>query len=196
VDTNITGDLFKDYGKIMPPCIHAMYEAHIKNRTHFKNDERLKFFWWSFKASIPLDIVMDMWHAMVDNDATVNPREKETIKREGKLIYQKHQRSRETGTEFSYFGCVKMAQYCPFSSQNTPTASTSSSSSSSHDIGDIEDMGVVPRKIKCGNTLWDNKLFVPTQSLGMETRWPGRYLRKWSPMTATTLLAEYYLHKI
>jgi nucleotidyltransferase/DNA polymerase involved in DNA repair len=172
----------------MPPCIKNMYESHMNNHTHFKNDERLKFFWWSFKASIPLEIVMDMWTVMLDNDTAIPQREREAVKREGKNLYLKHQRSRESGNEYNYFGCVKMASYCPFVNTQ-PSASQS--------IGDIEDLGkeIRDRKIHCGNNLWEKK--TPVHSTGLAVKkWPDRHLRIWSPMTATAVLANYYLNKI
>jgi hypothetical protein len=188
LEANVTGNFFEDYGRIMPPCIKNMYESHMNNHTHFKNDERLKFFWWSFKASIPLEIVMDMWTVMLDNDTAIPQREREAVKREGKNLYLKHQRSRESGNEYNYFGCVKMASYCPFVNTQ-PSASQS--------IGDIEDLGkeIRDRKIHCGNNLWEKK--TPVHSTGLAVKkWPDRHLRIWSPMTATAVLANYYLNKI
>jgi hypothetical protein len=190
---NITGDFYKDYGKIMPPCIRAMYETHVRNRTHLKNDERLKFFWWTFKASVPLDLVLSMWEEMIDNDASVPSREKKSLRKEAVIIYQKQQRNREAQNEFKYFGCAKMSTHCPF----TKRSSTPSCSSSS-DVGDIEDLGknIGHRKISCGTALWEQRIPVPSPNIGLAARWPGRYLKDWSPMTATALLSEYYLNKL
>lgn len=126
---NITGDFYKDYGLIMPPCIRSMYDTHVQNGTHFNNEERLKFFWWAFKASVPLDTVMDMWNTMVDNDSQLPAREKKSVKREGEGLYLKQQRSREAGNERHYFGCAKMKSHCPFVGGR--------SSCSSNDVGDI-----------------------------------------------------------
>jgi hypothetical protein len=183
LEENTTGDLYKDYGRIMPPCIKTMYETHVQNRTHFKHDERLKFFWWAFKASISLDVVMTMWSSMVDNDSSIAERDKELIKREGKNLFIKHQRNREAGNEYNFFGCGKMAAYCPFAKQQT--------------VGDIEDITVDlrTRKIRCGGSLWEKKTPIPSKGLGIK-KWPDKHLKIWSPMTATGILSNYYSNKI
>lgn len=188
LESNVTGNFFNDYGRIMPPCIRIMYEKHIEERTHLRNDERLKFFQWAFKASVPLAILLEMWSMMIDNDSSVSQRERKTLYQECSNIYNKNQRNRDSNTELHYFGCAKMQIYCPFVSQK-PTSSSS--------LEDIEDLGkeLSTRKIRCGNALYDAKTPVPNKGM-VEPRWPHRYLSRWSPMTATSVLAHYYLNKI
>lgn len=188
LESNATGDFFKDYGRIMPPCIKSMYETFVNSRTHFRNEERLRFFQWAFKASVPLPTLLEMWSAMLDNDASIPQRERTALYRECSNIYNRNQRNRDAGNEFNYFGCAKMAVYCPFASQKP---------SSSSSIPDIEDLSkeIVGRKISCGNLLYDTKTPVPDKGV-IEPRWPSRHLSRWSPMTATAVLSHYYLNKI
>ena len=188
LETNVTGNFMSDYGRIMPPCIKLMYETHMNGRTHFRNDERLKFFWWAFKASVPLDTLMEMWSVMIDNDSTVNQKERKSLIQECTNIYTRQQRNRDADNEFNYYGCQKMENYCPFAG---PVSSSSSS------IGDLEDLGKVmfERKLKCGGHLYDSKTPVPNTGV-VEQRWPHVHLRRWSPMTATAILSQYYLNKI
>lgn len=109
-----TGDFYTDYGPIMPPCIEVMYTTAIETRSHFKYDDRMTFFSWTFKAGIPLTSVETMWTTMCANDPKVNARATPALLAVPSGLYRKYTLDKERGERYNFKGCAKMAQHCVF----------------------------------------------------------------------------------
>ena len=111
---NETGDFFVDYESIMPQCIRGMYTKHITQKTHFRYDDRLTFFAWTFKMGIPLSSVNKMWSAMCAADARISKRDVPSLLAVPGELYRKYTLNKERGQNYNFKGCAKMAQHCIF----------------------------------------------------------------------------------
>lgn len=113
---NETGDFFVDYESIMPPCIRHMYITHIKQKGHFKYDDRMTFFAWTFMVGIPLSSVNNMWSAMCAADVRVTKRDVPGLLAVPNDLYRKFTLSKQQGKSYNFKGCSKIPQhYCIFS---------------------------------------------------------------------------------
>lgn len=164
-----TGKLMADYGCIMPPCIRNLAEKHIAHKTHLLFQERFAFFCWTFKVSIPLEIVNAFWYEMVDNDINLPEREKRQVKHVPSQIYKSQQQKKNSDDSFKFFKCETMQtkKLCPISS-----------------IGDIEDIGTL--KDACGNHIYNNFKTKPRNILSL----PGKYKSRWRPTVVTAVLIK------
>lgn len=101
---------FKTYEDCMPGCIRQLYQQHIINRTHLKNDERLTFVSWCVKVNMPEHVLQEGWERMCRQDTHVDERSFKLLKLEMSSIYKRF--SEKSGYNFN--GCKSMEKYCPF----------------------------------------------------------------------------------
>ena len=102
------------YAKIMPPCINKIYRTNVTAHTHFKHDERLKFFQWAYKAGLSLEVTTEAWASMLDNDMSVSGQFRASLINIPREIYTKELKNEIEDRAFNFFGCAKMSDYCPF----------------------------------------------------------------------------------
>jgi len=105
---------FTGYEKIMPPCIKKIYQGAVTARTHLKYAERLKFFQWAYKAGIPLEVTLEAWGAMIDNDTNVGAQFRAQLINIPGEVYRREEKNKAEDKVFNYAGCAKMIEYCPF----------------------------------------------------------------------------------
>jgi len=134
------------YARIMPPCIKRIYDTSVASRAHFKYEERLKFFQWAYKAGLPLEVTLEAWASMLDNDLSVSGQFRASLINIPGEIYAKELKNELEDRAFNFYGCAKMSEFCPFV--------------------DIEDLG--DRMLGCVNSCTS----VPTSSaMIMAKRW-------------------------
>lgn len=109
-----TGDFYVDYGSIMPPCIEFMYSKTVGSNSHFKYEDRMTFFSWTFKAGIPLSSVEAMWTTMCSNDPRVTARATPALLAIPASLYRKFIGDREREERYNFKGCAKMGGACLF----------------------------------------------------------------------------------
>jgi hypothetical protein len=137
---------FVGYEKTMPPCIEKIYKTALAARTHLKYAERLKFFQWAYKSKVPLEVLLEAWGAMIDNDSAVSAQFRATLINIPAEIYRREQKNEADDTVFQFAGCGKMVAYCPF--------------------GDIEDL--VDRKNAC---IFACTEMPPSMAMTINRRW-------------------------
>ncbi len=109
-----TGDFLVDYGPIMPPCIEVMFSTATSTHTHFKYEDRMIFFSWTFKVGIPLASVEAMWTNMCKNDKKVDARAAAALLAVPGGLYRKYTLDKERGENYNFRGCAKMSAHCVF----------------------------------------------------------------------------------
>jgi hypothetical protein len=153
VPENATGDFFKDYLWLIPPCMANLILTHLNNKTHPKNEERKLLMNYLYKIKIPLPAVENLWNTLCTNWHELE------LLNFPKNMYQWLERNNAHTQGF--YGCEKLAKekgLCPF--------------------GDIEDLD--DRKMRCGDSLWYERFQKPATTT---SPWPyrgGSYV-SWSP---------------
>ena len=165
----LTGNLFIDYNNIMPPCILKMHATHINEKTHFKFQERLRWFSWCYKAKIPYEAVAKEWERMIIEDKTKpSAQTLATLRNDFQSLWRQAQENEDSGQFRGYFACTKMTEQCPFV--------------------EIEDLA--DRKMSCCQSLCVDK------PPALASYWESNFdSMRWSPLSATFKLINYYSKK-